>query len=235
MLFKWLSHLFHTISFTLLFGTTIQVIAITSVQASPITNVFINEIHYDNSGADQGEFVELAGIAGLNLAGWALHFYNGSNGNVYKKHTFTDWTFNDTSNGFGFAGVKVSGIQNGAPDGIALADDLGNIVQFLSYEGQFVASSGIALGLSSTDIGVSESANTVDDFSLQLTGQGNKYSDFTWASSQNSTFNTVNYLQNITHNKVDPVKVTEPSSQILFISAFLLVAFTSFAKFRVSR
>jgi hypothetical protein len=34
--------------------------------------VFINEIHYDNAGADVGEFVEIAGPAGTNLAGWRL-------------------------------------------------------------------------------------------------------------------------------------------------------------------
>ena len=28
-------------------------------------SVFINEIHYDNAGADQDEFVEIAGPAGL--------------------------------------------------------------------------------------------------------------------------------------------------------------------------
>lgn len=31
---------------------------------------WINEFHYDNDGADSGEFVEVAGEAGLDLSGW---------------------------------------------------------------------------------------------------------------------------------------------------------------------
>ena len=36
--------------------------------------VFINEFHYDNSGADVNEFVEVAGTAGTNLAQYELIF-----------------------------------------------------------------------------------------------------------------------------------------------------------------
>ena len=31
---------------------------------------FINEIHYDNTGKDTGEAIEIAGPAGTNLSGW---------------------------------------------------------------------------------------------------------------------------------------------------------------------
>ena len=34
-----------------------------------VTPVFINELHYDNVGADVGEAVELAGLSGTNLQG----------------------------------------------------------------------------------------------------------------------------------------------------------------------
>ena len=37
--------------------------------------VFINEIHYDNTGADAGEFVEIAGPAGLDVTGWTAALY----------------------------------------------------------------------------------------------------------------------------------------------------------------
>ena len=40
--------------------------------------VFINEFHYDNIGADTGEFIEIAGTAGTDLTGWSLIRYNGS-------------------------------------------------------------------------------------------------------------------------------------------------------------
>jgi len=49
-----------------------------------------------------------------------------------------------------------NGIQNGAPDGVALVDAEGVVVEFLSYEGALTASNGPAAGSTSTDIGVSE-------------------------------------------------------------------------------
>ena len=76
----------------------------------PITSqaslIFINEIHYDNSGADKDEFVEIAGTAGLNLLDWSLQFYNGSTGYLYKTYTIDDVTFGDTNNGFGFLAFR---------------------------------------------------------------------------------------------------------------------------------
>ena len=52
--------------------------------------------------------------------------------------------------------VDTPGIQNGSPDGLALVDAGGAVVEFLSYEGSFTATSGNANGLVSVDIGVSE-------------------------------------------------------------------------------
>lgn len=45
--------------------------------------IFINEIHYDNAGTDQNEFFEIMGVAGLDLSGWQVELYNGSNGETY--------------------------------------------------------------------------------------------------------------------------------------------------------
>ena len=39
------------------------------------SNVFINEIHYDNAGTDSGEFVEIAGLAGTDVTGWTVVLY----------------------------------------------------------------------------------------------------------------------------------------------------------------
>ena len=49
--------------------------------------VFINEIHYDNTGADAGEAVEIAGQAGLNLSAYELIFYNEGYKTVRKEFT----------------------------------------------------------------------------------------------------------------------------------------------------
>ncbi len=54
-----------------------------TVQAAGPTSVFVNEIHYDNTGTDEGEAIEIAGPAGTDLNGWSLVLYNGANGAVY--------------------------------------------------------------------------------------------------------------------------------------------------------
>ena len=47
--------------------------------------LWINEFHYDNTGSDQGEFIEIAGTANTDLTGYSLVLYNGSNGTVYDS------------------------------------------------------------------------------------------------------------------------------------------------------
>lgn len=154
---------------------------ITNDDAPPIANIWINEIHYDDVGADIGEAVEVAGVAGTDLSGWSLVFYNGNGGASYGTVTLSG-TVGNQSNGYGtlqFAG-PAGGIQNGPPDGIALVDNFGRVVQFLSYEGTMVATNGPANGMTSTDIGVAEEPAVADGFSLQLIGAGGSYADFTW-------------------------------------------------------
>ena len=234
MLTKWFTRLYYLALYLIFIVLLANLFAPMLAQATPIPNVFINEIHYDNSGIDENEFIELAGIAGLSLEGWSIHLYNGNNGNVYGyQYTFADFILADSHNGFGFAAVNFTdasfSIQNGSPDGVVLADEHNNIIQFLSYEGSFIANSGIAAGIMSTDIGVMEASNTAVGYSLQLTGQGSQYQDFTWASPQGNTFGTVNTTQIFTPTHTStPVQVSEPENiSILMIVAFLLLIFSS--------
>ena len=53
--------------------------------AAAAISVFINEIHYDNTGTDAGEAIEIAGPAGTNLAGWSIVLYNGAGGASYER------------------------------------------------------------------------------------------------------------------------------------------------------
>ena len=158
-------------------------------------SVFINEIHYDNDGTDQGEAIEIAGPAGTDLSGWSIVLYNGSS-TQRSPYTTTNLS-GSLAAACGGLGVSVinyptNGIQNGAPDGIALVDAGGTVVQFLSYEGHFEAASGPAAGMTSTDIGVSESSGTAVGDSLQLTGDGVVYSDFAWTGPVGATFGACN-------------------------------------------
>ncbi|KFL36020.1 hypothetical protein N788_05605 [Arenimonas donghaensis DSM 18148 = HO3-R19] len=173
--------------------------------------VWINEIHYDNDGTDTGERIEVAGDAGTSLAGWSLHFYNGSDRRVYMTRSLSG-TLGDTCGGYGFVSVAAAGMQNGAPDGVALVDASGAAVQFLSYEGQFKAANGPALNQTSVDIGVSEAASTPAGYSLQLKGSGNAYADFSWHAPASSSFGTCNAGQSFPPPDVAPtVTATTPA------------------------
>lgn len=153
----------------------------------PTTVVWINELHYDDASTDAGEGVEVAGSAGADLTGWTLVFYNGAPGQLkqYMSKTLSG-TIPNQKNGFGTVWTAATNIQNGGadgapePDGVALVDKAGKVVQFLSYEGKFTPTDGPASGTASVDIGKSELSTTPDGQSLQLTGTGKKYSDFTW-------------------------------------------------------
>ena len=157
--------------------------------AAPV--VFLNEINYDTVGADAGEGIEIAGTAGADMTGWSVVLYNGSNGASYDTIPLSG-VVGDQQNGFGTLSFLRAGIQNGAPDGLALVDALGNVVQFLSYEGPMTATNGPAAGLTSTDIGVSQNGSDPLGFTLQLTGNGADYGDFTWAPSAAGNLGAVN-------------------------------------------
>ena len=101
---------------------------------------FINEFHYDNDGADTGEFVEIAGYEGTNLSGWKVLGYNGADGEVYATVNLSG-TISDQEGCMGTLAFSFSGMQNG-PDGLALVDPSDNVVQFISYEGSFTATDG---------------------------------------------------------------------------------------------
>jgi len=162
--------------------------------AAAQTSVFFNEIHYDNTGTDTGEAIEIAGPAGTDLTGWSILLYNGNGGALYNTYDLTGLVIPDLQNGYGVGVVTygVNGIQNGSPDGLALVDNTNSVVQFLSYEGTFTAVGGAADGLMSVDIGVTEGSGTPIGYSLQLVGTGTQYEDFSWASEMANTFGAVN-------------------------------------------
>jgi len=190
---------------------TALVILAAAIPAAAQTTVFVNEIHYDNASTDVGEAIEIAGPAGTDLTGWSVVLYNGSNGTSYNT-TPLSGTVADICGGFGIIDVTYpsNGLQNGAPDGIALVDNGGTVVQFLSYEGSFVAADGTAAGLSSTDIGVTETSSTPVGYSLQLSGTGLAYEHFAWTAPATNTFGACNTGQtfgapavNLLINEVD--------------------------------
>ena len=161
------------------------------------STAWINELHYDNDGTDENEFIEIAVNAEFaDLTDVTLSLYNGSNSSVYASYSGTDFVKGDTASGFSFyyLDLPTNGLQNGSPDGISLDID-GELIQFLSYEGTFTATDGPAQDVESTDIGVEESNSTPTGNSLSLSGTGSAYADFSWENTANNTKGSVNTNQ----------------------------------------
>ncbi len=108
----------------------------------------INEVDYDQPGADDFEFIEIynAGLGPVDLTGVQLTLVNGSNGTVYDTIDLTGTLAADGYLVVADAGVVVDpqatvvalpgSIQNGAPDGVALYDTTYQVLlDALSYEG----------------------------------------------------------------------------------------------------
>lgn len=147
-------------------------------------DVFINEFHYDNASTDSGEFVEVVvgpGFTG-NLSDIDVLLYNGAGGAAYgTSHALSTFTAGSVTPSLHRIFSKlISGIQNGDPDGIVLVVG-GTVKQFISYGGSFLASVGLANGMTSSDIGVKQTTTEVlGQAALGLTSSGAVSSDFSW-------------------------------------------------------
>lgn len=99
------------------------------------STIVINEVDYDLVGADTTgeEFVEIydGGVGGTSLDGYEIVFYNGNDGSVYRRISLDGISTN--AGGFYAAFTPPNGIQNGAPDGLALLNGA-VLVDSLVYE-----------------------------------------------------------------------------------------------------
>jgi endonuclease I len=146
---------------------------------------WINEIHYENAGVDVEEGFEIAGPAGTNLTGWVAALYNGRDGRIYAEVAL-EGLIDDEGFGFGAVWFSVPHLQNGGQDGIAIVRPNGQVVSFVSYEGQVMANDGPAHNIASEDIGVFQDEESPIDQTLQLSGRGGRYGDFGWQVADRS-------------------------------------------------
>ncbi len=118
-----------------------------------VAGVYINEFHYDNTGADVGEFVEVAGPAGTDLSTYKITLYNGFDNTSYQTISLSG-IIDDEGTGVGAVKFDAIGIQNGEPDALALSKTGNTNIQYLSYEGVMSgpALDGPAAGLTAVDI-----------------------------------------------------------------------------------
>ena len=96
----------------------------------------INEIDYDQVGADTAGFVEIAnkGSSAATLDGIALVLVNGGDGTEYARVALTG-----SLAAGAYLQVDIEA-QNGAPDGVALIDTSSKaLLDALSYEGDITA------------------------------------------------------------------------------------------------
>src|SRR4029450_887760 len=106
--------------------TTALGLCLTGPASAAEDTPFISELHYDNTGAASGEGVGAEGPGGVDLPGWQVVLYNGNGGTAYATSTL--------SGTVPAAGVVVqtypaNGVQNGSPDGVALARPYGTLVE----------------------------------------------------------------------------------------------------------
>jgi large repetitive protein len=122
----------------------------------PERRLVINEIDYDQVGADSGGFVELRNnsTAELDLANIALVLVDGGGSAEYARRALTG-----TLAPGAYHVVSVDA-QNGAPDGVAVVDtSTGALLDALSYEGEITAAT----------IGGSATYNLVEGTALAAT------------------------------------------------------------------
>jgi endonuclease/exonuclease/phosphatase family metal-dependent hydrolase len=185
-----------------MFPLRIHLLFCCAVLTARAQTVFINEIHYDNTGTDENEGVEIAGPAGTLLSDYELVLYNGNGGAPYGGPLRLSGTIPDQSGGAGAVWFAITGIQNDR-DGMVLYHwPSATVVQRISYEGSFTAVGGVADGQVLPDIGVAESSSTPATHSLQLIGTGTQLSHFTWAGPRAGSPGGLNAGQSFTATPV---------------------------------
>jgi endonuclease/exonuclease/phosphatase family metal-dependent hydrolase len=199
----------------LLFPIIVLLVTQPVLFAQSDSDLWINEMHYDNIGSDTGEFIEIVVQANFNdLDGIGITLYNGNPAGSlgsYRSYSFSDLNKGDTQGSITvyYLDFPSNGIQNGSPDGLSL-DVNGALIQFLSYEGTFTASDGPAQGITSIDIGV-EQSGVEPGSSVSLSGTGTSYSDFQWSNNDVNSKGSVNKNQTI---KATESNIDDPTIQV---------------------
>ena len=171
--------------------TNITTSAISCVDA---VRAWINEFHYDNTGTDAGEFVEICieNLGSYTKSNFSVDLYNGNGGASYDTkagNLFTEGSTYDNITVL-YYDYPSNGLQNGAPDGIAISYN-GALLEFISYEGVFTATDGPAQNSTSSDVGVSQNSDPVGT-SIQRKGDNDEW---LWESGIASTEGTENTNQ----------------------------------------
>lgn len=203
-------------------GTETESLSSVSQRVSALPDIRFAELHYDNGGTDVDEAIEISGPAGADVSGWQVVLYNGNGGASYNTQTLAG-AIPATCGARGVLVISypVNGIQNGSPDGMALVDAGGAVVEFLSYEGVLTATDGPAVGLASSDIGVRELGTEATGQSLQRSGAG------TWSGPIAHTFGACNDADATPPAPIASVAIS-PATATVIVGATQAFAATAF-------
>lgn len=151
-------------------GTIIFLILVCAVFAYALPVAWINEIHYDNIGADRDEFVEVVVLNPENYYSddIALYMINGSTGQAYCLNTVRDFELGERIGDYQFYTWYRRGIQNDCEGMHFVFKD--TLLDILSYEGSFVGVTKPSTGLVFPDVGVCENSDSPDSCSIYLSG-----------------------------------------------------------------
>ncbi len=141
----------------------------------------VNEVEYNERGIDTGEYIELFGLAGLDVTGYSIVLYNGD---PQQLRPYREIPLQGTIPTDGFlliasesvpnvdhVAFTTEGIQNGDPDGIAIVAPDGVVTEAIAYGGSFTPTEGPAARVVFADVGVQDVAPPGDDATLEITLQ----------------------------------------------------------------
>ncbi len=150
---------------------------------------WINELHYSNVGVDIGEFVEIAGHAGIEFdpptgGPWRVVVYNGADGFVAFQIPLSG-TMPGTGDDLGALAFSAQGLPD-VSGALALVNEDDQVVDLIAYGTTFALQDGPAAGMTPFLLPEAESGTTASGQSLQRTNDPCAVSTLSpwWASVQ---------------------------------------------------
>jgi hypothetical protein len=187
----------------------------TSADGSPTGgHLVINEVDYDQPGADNAEFVEIYNGTGapVSLAAMTLVLVNGANNQDYMSIalapavSLADGQYlvvctaavSVAAGALTLVGIPNNGLQNGSPDGVALVDSAEHkVIDALSYAGSITAAkltgvNGMVNLVEGTAVTVIDSATADGSLVRKPNGHDTDNASADWAFTPTPTPGAVN-------------------------------------------
>ena len=151
---------------------------------SALPNAWINEFHYDQSGSDTDEFVEIVVQSKdmFTLSDFTLTLYDGATTQAYGSYTVDGFTEGVTVDDYTYYYLDLSNVLQNGTEGLSLSFQ-SLLLLFISYEGSFIATDGPASGFTSEDVGFMQGGGANALSSIHLIGNGDTYTDLSWDES----------------------------------------------------